>query len=78
MALDITGWRPIEMSISTNVFRTGKSYRLINHGEEYEFTIEEFVGEDDFVLRDIHTLEYYKFNDLLKFGQGEDYSLEEI
>ena len=66
------------MNISPDVFRTGKKYRLRNYGDTYEFTIERFVGEKDYVLKDLHTLETYNFLDLLKFGKSRDYLLEEM
>lgn len=66
------------MSISPNVFRTGKKYRLINHGDTFEFTIEKFIGENDYQLKDIHTLEEYLFSELVQYGMSKDFSLEEM
>ena len=66
------------MSISPDVFRTGKRYRLVNYGDTYEFTIEKFIGEKDFLLKDLHTLEQYHFQDLIRYGKSGDYLLEEI
>lgn len=65
------------MSISPDVFRTGKKYRLLNFGDTYEFIIEKFVGKNDYLLKDIHTLENYYFLDLIKYGKSGDYLLEE-
>ena len=66
------------MSISPDVFRTGKRYRLINYGDSYEFVIEQFIGNNDYKLKDLHTLETYYFRDLVRYGMGGDYFLEEI
>ena len=66
------------MSISPDVFRTGKKYRMVNFGDSYEFTIEKFVGQKDYLLKDIHTLETYNYLDLIRFGVSKDYLLEEI
>ena len=66
------------MSISPDVFRTGKRYRLINYGDSYEFIIEKFIGHKDYKLKDLHTLEIYYFRDLIRYGKGGDYFLEEI
>lgn len=66
------------MSISPDVFRTGKKYRLVNFGDKYEFTIEGFLGERDYLLKDLHTLEQYKFLDLIRFGRSNDFLLEEM
>ena len=66
------------MSISPDVFRAGKRYRLVNFGDVYEFTVERFAGSDDYILKDIHTLERYRFLDLLRYGKSKDYDLYEI
>ena len=66
------------MSISPDVFRTGKKYRMVNFGDSYEFTIEKFVGQKDYLLKDIHTRETYNYLDLIRFGVSKDYLLEEI
>ncbi|MDH5379856.1 MAG: hypothetical protein OEW75_03335 [Cyclobacteriaceae bacterium] len=63
--------------ISTDVLRMGKKYRLFNYGETYEFEIIAFVGEGDYLLKDLHTLETYNFQDLVKFGKSKDYLLED-
>ncbi len=57
--------------------RVGKKYRLVNYGEHSEFTLLE-VGYNDYKLRDLHTMDYYRMSDLIKFGQGEDFELREI
>ena len=64
--------------ISTDTVRTGHRYRLINNGELYEFFVESINEDDDFLLRDIHTLENYNYKDLIFFGKGKDYCLLEI
>ena len=64
--------------ISFDVLRTGKKYRLINHGERHEFTIESILPNGDFLVKDILTLETYHLKDLVKYGKGKDYLLEEI
>ena len=55
--------------------RVGEQYKLRNYGEIYEFTVKEKLDENNFVLKDIHTLEEYQLRDLVKFGQGKDYDL---
>ncbi len=66
------------MSISPDVFRTGKKYRMVNHGDTFEFVIEKFEGSNDYLLKDLHTLETYYFQDLVRYGKGIDYLLEEL
>ena len=66
------------MPISTDVLRVGKKYYLSNHGERYEFMVVETLNDNNFKLKDISSLEEYKLNDLLQFGKGADYDLEEL
>lgn len=64
--------------ISPNVFRTGKFYQLRNHGDLYVFQIISFEGENDYLLKDYYTLETYHFSDLIRYGKGNDFTLEEF
>lgn len=64
--------------ISFDVLRTGKKYRLINFGESHDFVVEQIFADGDFGVKDLLTLERYKLKDLIKYGRGPDYRLEEI
>jgi hypothetical protein len=64
--------------ISFDVLRTGKKYRLVNQGEKHEFIIESILTNGDFKVKDLLTLEKYFLKDLIKYGKGKDYLLEEI
>ena len=66
------------MSISNDVLRAGKKYRLVNFGEQYEFTILSFMGNSDAQLKDLNTLETYLLSDLTRYGKGKDYLLDEL
>ena len=66
------------MSLAFSSIRIGKKYRLTNYGEVSEFEVIETRGRGDYYLKDIHTLEHYSINELIKYGRGEDYSLWEI
>ena len=66
------------MAISTDTIRTGKKYRLINFGEMSEFEILEIVGNGDFRVKDLSSLEIYYLLDLIKYGKGADFNLYEI
>ena len=57
--------------------RVGEAYKLVNVGETSEFKLIEVLFKD-YKLQDLHTLEYYTMNDLIKFGKGEDFELREI
>lgn len=60
------------------VLRTGKKYRLINFGEKHEFIIESVLPNGDFKVKDLLTLERYYLKELIRYGEGKDYLLEEI
>lgn len=64
--------------LSFNVLRFGKKYRLINHGEKHEFVVENILANGDFKVKDLFTLEYYHLKDLLAYGTGKDFLLEEM
>jgi len=64
--------------LSFNALRVGKKYRLINFGDTYEFEVEGILVNNDFKVKDLHTLERYLLKDTVKFGKGKDFELREI
>jgi hypothetical protein len=64
--------------LSLSVLRTGKKYRLINYGETHEFIVENVLANDDFKVKDLLTLERYRLRELITYGLGKDYYLEEL
>lgn len=64
--------------LSLDVLRNGKKYSLVNFGDRYEFIIESILGNGDFKLKDLHTLEKYHLEDLIKFGKGPDFELRDL
>ncbi|MBI3218991.1 MAG: hypothetical protein HYZ44_05740 [Bacteroidetes bacterium] len=58
--------------------RAGRKYYLINYGDRYEFELEQVLSNDDFKVKDLHTLERYTIGDLLKFGKGKDFEIREL
>jgi hypothetical protein len=64
--------------LSFDVLRTGKKYRLINYGERHEFVVESVMANGDFAVKDLLTLERYRLKDLIKYGKGNDFILEEV
>jgi len=64
--------------LSFDVLRTGKKYRLINFGEQHEFIIENILGNGDFRVKDLLTLERYNLKELIRYGKGKDFLLEAI
>ncbi len=65
------------MAKSFNNLRVGKSFRLTNYGEVYEFEILEIRGDGDCRIKDVHTLEHYELCDLLALGKGEDFDISD-
>ena len=66
------------MSISFDTIRVGKKYYLINHGERHDFSVIEKIDRQNFKLKDLHTLEIYELEDLVRYGKGKDYELYEL
>jgi hypothetical protein len=64
--------------LSFDVLRTGKKYRLINFGETHEFVVENVLANGDFKVKDLLTLERYRLKELIHYGKGKDFLLEEI
>ncbi len=64
--------------ISFNALRVGKKYRLVNYGDTYEFQVERILVNDDFKVKDLHTLERFLLKDVVKFGTGKDFEIREI
>jgi len=64
--------------MSIDNMRIGKNYFIRNHGEKTSFTVLETAGENDFVIKDLLTLETYHFGQLITYGIGEDFELYEL
>ena len=64
--------------LSFDVLRAGKKYRLVNFGEQHEFVIENILAKGEFKVKDHNTLERYKLKELITYGKGKDFLLEEI
>ena len=66
------------MPISFDTIRTGKQYFLRNYGEESKFEVLDIMVNGDFRIKDLMTLEVSFLSDLVRYGKGEDYELQEI
>ena len=64
--------------LSFDVLRTGKKYRIVNFGERHDFIIEHILTNGDFKVKDLHTLERYHLKELIRYGKGKDFLLEDI
>jgi len=61
-----------------NAMRVGKKYFLVNYGEKFEFEVMKRLSENDFLLKDINTLEMYRLSEFIAFGKGNDFEVREI
>lgn len=66
------------MPISFDNLRKGRKYRLTNYGEQFEFQVMEMPEDGAYSIKDLATLEKYELSDLVKYGKGKDFDLEEI
>jgi hypothetical protein len=71
----------IALSMSGLAFssmRVGKKYRLVNYGEKSEFMLMEVMDNNDYLLKDLFSMENYRMSELIQFGKGEDFELREL
>lgn len=64
--------------MSIDNMRVGKNYFLRNYGETTSFFVLETIGVNDYKIKDLLTLEIYRFHNLIQYGIGEDFELYEI
>ena len=66
------------MAISPDTMRVGKKYRIVNYDNETKFEVLEVLEDNEFIIKDLDLLEELNFKDLIRYGKGEDYELEEL
>lgn len=66
------------MPIALDNLRVGRIYLLINQGERRKLEIVSRISGENFKVKDLDTLEYYTLEELLQWGRGKDYDLEEL
>ncbi|MCS5489541.1 hypothetical protein [Algoriphagus limi] len=66
------------MPIALDNLRVGRKYLFVNQGEVRYLEIMARLSGDNFKVKDLETLEYYTMEELLRWGKGKDYELEEI
>lgn len=66
------------MAIALDNLRVGRNYVLINQGEIRKLQIIDRLSGDNFKVKDLDTLEYYTIFELLQWGKGKDYDLDEL
>lgn len=66
------------MPIALDNLRVGRKYLLINQGEIRKLEIINRLQGVNFQVKDLDTLEYYTIEELLQWGRGKDYDLDEL
>lgn len=66
------------MAMSFNALRVGHTYRLRNYDDVREFTVVRRLNDKNFVVQDKGTLEKFELEDLVRYGRGKDFDLDEI
>ena len=66
------------MPLALDNLRVGRIYRLVNKGEVRKIEVMARLSGEDFFVKDLDTLEYYTLYELLQWGKGKDYDLEEL
>lgn len=66
------------MPIALDNLRVGRKYQLKNMGEVRNLEIVARLRGTDFKVKDLDTLEYYTIEELLRWGIGKDYDLDEL
>ncbi len=58
--------------------RVGKRYCLINYGEKTTFLVLSTEERADFAIKDLLSMEIYRFSSLTAYGKSEDFELFEV
>ena len=66
------------MAIALDNLRVGRKYLLINMGEVRKIEILDRISGNNFKIKDLETLEFYTIEELLRWGKGKDYELDEL
>tara|TARA_R110001599_G_scaffold160515_1_gene348301 strand:- start:10545 stop:10751 length:207 start_codon:yes stop_codon:yes gene_type:complete len=66
------------MAKSFNNLRVGKKFKLINFSETFEFEVIDILSNGDCCLKDLNTLECYNLFDLIQYGKGNDFDIDEL
>jgi len=66
------------MALAIDNLRVGRIYRFVNQGEVRIIEIMYRISGDNFSVKDLDTLEWYTLEELLRWGIGKDFDLEEL
>lgn len=66
------------MPLALDNLRVGRRYTLVNYGEKRQVEVLARLSGKNFRVKDLVTLEVYELEELLRWGIGPDYDLEEL
>ena len=66
------------MPLSLDTLRVGHTYRIANFGEKRDFTVERKLTDHDYEIKDCITQEKMQLSELIVYGTGKDFELDEI
>jgi hypothetical protein len=66
------------MAMAFDALRVGRTYRIKNYGEIREFEVVRRLSDKNYLVKDKVTLEKYELYELVQWGTGKDYDLDEI
>ncbi|UJP63552.1 hypothetical protein [Mongoliitalea daihaiensis] len=66
------------MAMSLDSLRVGRVYSFTNNGEKRKLEVLAKLSGSDFKVKDLDTTEIYTFDELLRWGKGKDYDLDEV
>lgn len=66
------------MAIAFDGLRVGQTYRLTNYGDTREFKVMKRLSDRNYLVKDKISLEQYELQELVRYGTGRDYDLDQI
>jgi len=64
--------------LAINNLRKGSTYSLTNYGDSCVFEVLEFIGEENYRIKDVSSLEVTTLDEFLRWGIGNDFNLIEF
>ena len=59
------------MPLSLDTLRVGHQYTLINFGEVTNFELLRIENKEDYIVRDLNSLEVFDIKVLIEYGKGK-------
>ncbi|MCH7415548.1 hypothetical protein MM213_18750 [Belliella sp. R4-6] len=66
------------MAIALDNLRVGRVYEFRNMGENRKLEVISRISGSNFKVKDLDTTEIYTIEELLRWGVGKDYELDEL